>query len=1215
MSTYLIASEYAAHKTISPEQPILIDTVSCISSTHVSSGLGGAPDIRLKDFGESFDHSQSLMMSNELMLYDNRFQMPFSRDYSKSLPSGPDYSNVLDTCSIRYATFSLKYKSYGGSTTALIRFSDIQGDGWGSNDQLAMGMTLQIRCFNDTGSHDSGWLDANKYYDPFSVSANESEFGGCLLAARTTEDTKHVKLNLLLDEEMQVYIRIGFASDEVYKKSFRDVSVLSTDKFDQSFGGRSLTIDTTFFSAASVLNQSVSHNITHDDEVCSRPYEWLASHLDTLEATLITDDEITETTSLDLRTLEGADSKAVGLISASIQNTLTNPRIKVRLKATNSLPVFKRVKYMLTNLSSSTGRKSISSVPFRVDPTTAPFLQSQPSFFLSENMRYISGVPSILKSTKLTAMGEIAGAVTNYYNCAYGPASVGGKEIGFRSAKDCNCLPISAFESPFRVIITSDFLSNKICENILVCIRLYAPDGSVSEQNLQLFPAQTVRIDTISAESHCRIKSGWGTHPISGENGFGLLFDETESLAVNQDLQLCAGKYQLPLELDYSANYPSGPNYSNINTSLTMRYVTFQHTIECISGCTIRFYDAEGEGWGTATIPASGMTLQIKVGNDMFSTGWLDANSFWDGFSDTIEDGDACLLSLGTRSTDKRVIFSRPVFGTCYIRVGLNCDCTLKKKFRTIVVDCETQVVCLHSEDYHEMISDVDASSEMSNKQLQTALDEIWATDRGIRRLCTTVKDRDMMIYLRSSFYKCTSIVTGECHDNIITDRRPTTNFIKLDGCKSICAYCDCNERMLLTGSVSIQSLTPGVETRAGNILSVVNLKNIADNPESITSACMRPSGLLSPGDDEFSFLMTKDSFQHGNLLSFRIDNPVEPEKATSVSFTFDEESSFISGIKTPTSGSQISATFVASGCVSYYINERFGIASIDGECIQQASEKNQRSFEYSTLKPGCTLPVTLKTSFVPRHYTEKAIIHINLYNSIGFKQTISFDNFLSNDLRLDTASLPIANQVFSGYELYPNIVLVDFGTAYDHTASLMTRPELQLINGSFRVPISADYSKSLPSGSPDYSLVDKVFDIRYSTFAFKFLKNTSNAVIFFEGIQGHGWGSDGRQADELYLQMRVINSERDTLWLDANQFYDPSIDLRRDQSNGQPCLISSRSAAEKFVTFGSTICSGTIYIRVGIPCSSLLQKQFSNVFCRTDEKYFDIFDKHSMIS
>ena len=115
----------------------------------------------------------------------------------------------------------------------------------------------------------------------------------------------------------------------------------------------------------------------------------------------------------------------------------------------------------------------------------------------------------------------------------------------------------------------------------------------------------------------------------------------------------------------------------------------------------------------------------------------------------------------------------------------------------------------------------------------------------------------------------------------------------------------------------------------------------------------------------------------------------------------------------------------------------------------------------------GSTQYVTLTTAIPAGIYTEAGTLTVTPYNALGPGTPVSITALTGRPCRADTCSIMVPTQVTSGTGPLPQNPGVDFGIAYDHTVSLMTNSELQLIDGHFQVPYALDFANSLPAGEP----------------------------------------------------------------------------------------------------------------------------------------------------
>ena len=86
------------------------------------------------------------------------------------------------------------------------------------------------------------------------------------------------------------------------------------------------------------------------------------------------------------------------------------------------------------------------------------------------------------------------------------------------------------------------------------------------------------------------------------------------------------------------------------------------------------------------------MRLNVKVydSSTTSDSGWLDANSIYEGYGIPNKDGDSCLLIRGTTNNNKKITFGTSRTGDVYIRIGLLCGSgNIDKKFSYISISSE----------------------------------------------------------------------------------------------------------------------------------------------------------------------------------------------------------------------------------------------------------------------------------------------------------------------------------------------------------------------------------------------------------------------------------------------------------------------------------------------------------------------------------------------
>ena len=355
--------------------------------------------------------------------------------------------------------------------------------------------------------------------------------------------------------------------------------------------------------------------------------------------------------------------------------------------------------------------------------------------------------------------------------------------------------------------------------------------------------------------------------------------------------------------------------------------------------------------------------------------------------------------------------------------------------------------------------------------------------------------------------------------------------------------------------------------------------------------AQLTPPSDLALGTNLYGYRLSHTRTGTSRETTFYVDDSTAPVITTSPSIAFGTQTSWISGVLTYGTDTTVTVTCTISNAIQSFYNSAHGLARLTGSEIAAADENIRPGRDVSLYTPASTQTFALSTAFLPSTYSENCDFALTAYNALA--ATVSTSIAATFPVRVDTTSVKVSNQVTSGSGDFPAVVGVDFGSSYDHSVSLASNSELQLIDGKYRVPAATNYSATLPPGSPDYTTVNSI-DWRYVTFSFALSQLTSNFVLFFQGMEGDGWGGHGNLASDTQIYVRVVDaaSGNDTNWLDANDYYDGSI----PQANGDGCLLANQStAAYKSVTLAYGT-SGTLYVRVGLATTNLYEKAFSNV-------------------
>jgi len=224
---------------------------------------------------------------------------------------------------------------------------------------------------------------------------------------------------------------------------------------------------------------------------------------------------------------------------------------------------------------------------------------------------------------------------------------------------------------------------------------LFRIDTKSLEPSSEIFTSEKFGIENVRSSGYaCRISNYF-----NGENpSFSWFnvekYENEKSIISTQDLQIIAGKYQYPPNVDYSKYEPSGPNYSNSNLGLLgdpigihyYRYATFYlGRIHNKNSITILINNIENFG-DDVIIPNFKFYVKVLSSNDNTDTeldNWIDGNSF----NDNIQNPDGINYNSALHNTStvsKRIITFGSVYRTGDIIVRIGIPRTSPKKFGSI---------------------------------------------------------------------------------------------------------------------------------------------------------------------------------------------------------------------------------------------------------------------------------------------------------------------------------------------------------------------------------------------------------------------------------------------------------------------------------------------------------------------------------------------------
>ena len=325
------------------------------------------------------------------------------------------------------------------------------------------------------------------------------------------------------------------------------------------------------------------------------------------------------------------------------------------------------------------------------------------------------------------------------------------------------------------------------------------------------------------------------------------------------------------------------------------------------------------------------------------------------------------------------------------------------------------------------------------------------------------------------------------------------------------------------------------------------------------------------------SYQMKHSETGNTNLLSFYVDNPATPTISGDTLDLSSVTTSYVSGVPTLSSGSQIKFSFSVNSAVGKFFNSS-KVADITGSNTSTANiAPDAAGYAENAVITVSNATVSVNSLT----YSEAPSVSIRGYNSKSVSGTVKS---VSLGSRIDTVSNESSRKV-SGSGQYP---ATGYGGAFDSSKSLKTdySEELQMLNGLFQRPASVNYSSNVPVAGPDYSSGMGTSD-RWVTFVYG--GSLSSASAFTLTINGTSGTWSGTQTSGVKIYAKV---EGVTGWIDCNASY-PGVGS--PSNNGDPAMVfGSSSATSKRVTFGSTTRSGTLYIRIAFPSGS--DKKFSSI-------------------
>lgn len=330
-------------------------------------------------------------------------------------------------------------------------------------------------------------------------------------------------------------------------------------------------------------------------------------------------------------------------------------------------------------------------------------------------------------------------------------------------------------------------------------------------------------------------------------------------------------------------------------------------------------------------------------------------------------------------------------------------------------------------------------------------------------------------------------------------------------------------------------------------------------------------------------------------LFTWYLDNPSTPTVTLVTGSSAGGSTRYVSGVPTLATGETVIISTTASNAISQFYNGTRILAAVGNNSVApsvNATLPASPPISASVASASVTLTVANNAYSVASTYT------VTAYNSAGTTATSTWTP--SSPIRVDTISNE-SSRCRSGIGWYPaiNSTVSGAGAPWTASANLTGSRDLQMTNNSYHYPSASNYSTNYPTPGPNYiGLVAETTAsfpgeaVRWVTFsgsvnAASNINVTFNSTSNFVGIATTG---------SMRLYVLVSGSGPTNGWIDASTSYPGT---GNPLNNGDPALDFGNSTTTiKRVTFGSIVKTGVVFVRVGIPSSSLAgsNRTFSGV-------------------
>lgn len=315
-------------------------------------------------------------------------------------------------------------------------------------------------------------------------------------------------------------------------------------------------------------------------------------------------------------------------------------------------------------------------------------------------------------------------------------------------------------------------------------------------------------------------------------------------------------------------------------------------------------------------------------------------------------------------------------------------------------------------------------------------------------------------------------------------------------------------------------------------------------------------------------------------VYTFYTDDPLTPT-ISGTTITGSGTGRYISGVPSLATGDTINATFtVGSAIRAFYNSTRIASASSSYTNSVNAPLPIPPPAGYTNFSANINLTVATAK------YAETPAITLTGYNS----KSVTGTSTPATTIRIDTVSLETP-RLKSGTGQFPTkgTGVGQFSDTYVSTELLTANEELQLLNGLYQYP-TGNYTANLPTAGPNYSSVagGSYNSMRWVTFNGGNCSSAVGVTIVFNSTTG--FSTTILSSFNLYV---LVDGATPTLgWVDGNAAY-PGVG--NPTSNGDAALvIGSSTSTSKRVTFGTSVKTGAVWVRIGIPSGDT--KKFSSI-------------------